>query len=110
MTLWDGLRKYGYEKDTQRLAYRWLYLITRIAVDYNGTITEKYDVTKLHIDPAVNAEYGNQGLDFQGVPTQGFGWTNASYSYGLSVIGEQLLERLRAGYQWDEIQDSKGKF
>lgn len=110
MTLWDALRRYGYDKDAQRLAYKWLYLITRIAVDYNGTITEKYDVTKQRIDPTVDAEYGNQGLDFQGVPMQGFGWTNASYSYGLTVIGEQLLEKLRAGYQWDEIQDWKGKF
>lgn len=72
MTLWDALLKYGYEKEAQRLAYRWLYLVTRIAVDYNGTITEKYDVTRLNIDPSVEAEYGNQGIDFQGVPTQGY--------------------------------------
>lgn len=71
MTLWDALRRYDYEKEARRLAYRWLYLVTRIAVDYNGTITEKYDVTRLHIDNSVQAEYGNQGVDFEGVPTQG---------------------------------------
>ena len=30
----------------QRLAYKWLFMITRGYVDYNGTVPEKYDVVK----------------------------------------------------------------
>lgn len=44
---WDGLKKYGYHEETERLAYRWLHMITRVFVDYNGTVVEKYDVTDL---------------------------------------------------------------
>lgn len=71
MLAWDGLKRYGYHEDTERLIYRWLYTITRVFSDYNGTVVEKYDVTKLHSPHKVNAEYGNQGLNFKGVPQEG---------------------------------------
>ena len=39
-------------------SYRWLYMITKAFVDYNGVVVEKYDVTR-PIDPhRVDAEYG----------------------------------------------------
>lgn len=44
---WDGLKKYGYHEEAERLAYRWLHMITRVFVDYNGTVVEKYNVTEL---------------------------------------------------------------
>ena len=44
---WDGLKKYGYHEEAERLAYRWLHMITTVFVEYNGTVVEKYDVTKL---------------------------------------------------------------
>lgn len=68
---WDGLKRYGYHEEAERLIYRWLHMITRIAADYNGTVVEKYDVTQLHRSHKVGAEYGNQGLAFQGVPQGG---------------------------------------
>ena len=34
----------------------------------------------------VDAEYGNQGLDFKGVAMEGFGWVNASYVFGLTFM------------------------
>jgi alpha,alpha-trehalase len=71
MTLWDGLRRYGFHNDAKRLAYKWLYLITSIAVDYNGMVLERYDVTKVHWSPGKDAEYENQGSDFRGVPMEG---------------------------------------
>lgn len=68
---WVGLQRYGYESDAQRLAYRWLYMVTKAFVDFNGVVVEKYDVTR-QIDPhKVEAEYGNQGSDFKGVPREG---------------------------------------
>ena len=69
-----------------RLAYRWLYLITKAFVDYNGVIVEKYNVCKGAVPHKVDAEYGNQGLDFKGVATEGFGWVNTSYLLGLTFL------------------------
>lgn len=68
---WTGLLRYGFESDAQRLAYRWIHMVTRAFVDFNGIVVEKYDVTK-KVDPhKVTAEYGNQGSDFKGVATEG---------------------------------------
>ncbi len=68
---WDGLKKYGYHKDAERLAYRWLHMITKVFMDYNGTVVEKYDVTQLQRSHKVGAEYGNQGLNFKYAPEEG---------------------------------------
>lgn len=69
---WVGLQRYGYDAEAQRLSYRWLYMVTKAFVDFNGVVVEKYDVTR-QIDPhKVEAEYGNQGSDFKGVPREGY--------------------------------------
>ncbi|GJQ20309.1 MAG: hypothetical protein HBSIN02_06640 [Bacteroidia bacterium] len=87
MLAWEGLRRYGYEGEVVRLAYRWLYTITVNAVYYNGTVTEKYDVVKR--SHRVFAEYGNVGAAFSYITREGFGWTNASYQVGLSLLSPQ---------------------
>ena len=71
MLAWTGLRRYGYFEDAERLAYKWLFMMTRAFVDYNGVVVEKYDVTRLTDPHRVDAEYGNQGLDFKGVAKEG---------------------------------------
>lgn len=43
---WIGLVNYGYDGIARRLAYRWLYMMTKSFVDYNGVVVEKYNVTK----------------------------------------------------------------
>ena len=68
---WDGLKRYGYDKEAERLAYRWLHMITGIFADFNGTVVEKYDVTQLKNSHRVGAEYGNQGLNFKYAPEEG---------------------------------------
>jgi alpha,alpha-trehalase len=94
MLAWVGLQRYGYEADAQRLAYRWCYMVTKAFVDFNGVVVEKYDVTR-PIDPhKVDAEYGNQGSDFKGVPREGFGWVNASYIYGLQMLSAHMRRAL----------------
>ncbi|KAJ3514555.1 hypothetical protein NMY22_g14692 [Coprinellus aureogranulatus] len=81
---WVGLERYGYLDDAQRLAYRFLYMMTTAFVDFNGVVPEKFDAVKLsHL---VDAEYGNQGIDFKMVPREGFGWMNAAYQVGLSFL------------------------
>ncbi|RCK66122.1 Neutral trehalase [Candida viswanathii] len=93
---WIGLVNYGYDKIAQRLAYRWLYMMTKSFVDYNGVVVEKYNVTKGAVPHRVDAEYGNQGLDFKGVATEGFGWVNASYLFGLTFLSLYLQRALGA--------------
>lgn len=66
-------------------------------VDFNGTVPEKVNLidfrrpnylvcllaTYIQFDAVklshmVDAEYGNQGLDFKMVPREGFGWMNCA--------------------------------
>lgn len=91
---WIGLENYGYICQARRLAYRWLYLITKSFVDYNGIVVEKYDVTKAADPHKVDAEYGNQGLDFKGVAKEGFGWVNSSYILGLKYLNSHARRAL----------------
>lgn len=83
---WIGLANYNYNGAARRLVYRWLHMMTRAFVDYNGVIVEKYNVLKGAVPHRVNAEYGNQGADFKGVATEGFGWVNASFLFGLTFL------------------------
>lgn len=92
MMIWKGLKNYGYDTELQELVYRWLFMITKNAVDYNGTIPEKYDVVEA--THKVFAEYGNVGTDFQYITQEGFGWMNASYQYGLTLLSENLRAKL----------------
>lgn len=92
MITWEGLTKYGFKKDVQRLAYKWLYTILRNYVDYNGTIPEKYDVVnRTH---KVFAEYGNVGTEFSYLTKEGFGWMNASFQVGLTYLTKPLRNKL----------------
>ncbi|BGP14321.1 hypothetical protein JCM10213_004448 [Rhodosporidiobolus nylandii] len=81
---WVGLHKYGYQHEAQRLAYRWIHLLTTGFVEAGGCVPEKLNA----VDGTSNidAEYGNQGTDFHLIPREGFGWTNASYQIGLSYL------------------------
>ena len=92
MMIWRGLLDYGFAREAQELVYRWLWMITRNAVDYNGTIPEKYDVVAC--THKVYAEYGNVGTEFDYISTSGFGWMNASYQYGLSILNAELRNKL----------------
>ncbi len=70
------------------------YDYTKNAVEYNGTILEKYDV--VNTTHHVFAEYGNVGTDFEYITQEGFGWMNASYQYGLSLLHEIYRDKLNA--------------
>jgi alpha,alpha-trehalase len=98
----EGLRRYGYEREAERIARAWTSMILDVAAAHDGLVMEKYDV--VHRTADVPAEYGNQGgdrgplaiyssgckpwprpadcvqLNLAGEPGRpvGFGWTNAS--------------------------------
>lgn len=42
----------------------------------------------------VYAEYGDVGTEFDYITPSGFGWMNASYQYGLSLLNKTLRENL----------------
>ena len=86
--IWKGLINFGYDKLAQELIYKWLYMITKNACNYNGTIPEKYDVVSG--SHKVFAEYGNQGTDFEYITREGFGWMNASFQLGFELLSEKL--------------------
>jgi len=92
MLVWKGLQQYGFYKETQELVYRWLWLLTKEAVNYNGVIAEKYDV--VNCTHKVDTEYGNVGTDFDFIPDGGFGWMNASYQLGISILEKKFIEKL----------------
>lgn len=93
---WQGLSNYGFKGVATRLAYRWLFIMTKAFVDYNGIVVEKYDITKGTDPHRVVAEYGNQGADFKGVAREGFGWVNSSYILGLEYMNNHAKRALGA--------------
>ncbi|MBQ4803238.1 trehalase [Aquimarina sp. MMG015] len=107
MMIWRGLINYGYEKEAQELVYRWLWMITKNAVNYNGTIPEKYDVVKC--THKVYAEYGNVGTEFDYITPSGFGWMNASYQLGLNILDEKLKSQLDQLVDPNDIFSKRGK-
>ena len=115
----EGLRRYGFTADADRIAVGWLSMIFDVAGANDALIKEKYDVVARTAD--VPAEYGNQGGDRGPLATYsrscrrwprppscvtltlrdalerpiGFGWTNASVTLllrGLSADGRRGLE------------------
>lgn len=91
---WIGLDNYGFHGLARRLVYRWCYLMTKAFADYNGVVVEKYNVVEGATPHKVDAEYGNQGADFKGVATEGFGWVNASYIFGLTFLNLHAIRNL----------------
>jgi alpha,alpha-trehalase len=92
MLVWKGLQQYGFYDEVQELVYRWLWVITKEAVNYNGTITEKYDV--VNCTHKIKTEYGNVGETFKYIPDGGFGWMNGSYQLGISILNKDAIEKL----------------
>ena len=90
--IWQGLINYGYDNLAQELIYKWLFMITKNACDYNGTIPEKYDVVAC--SHKVFAEYGNQGTHFEYITREGFGWMNASFQLGMRLLSDDLKVEL----------------
>lgn len=69
----QGLRRYGYQADADRISMRFL---TMVASEYerHGAIVEKYDVVR------ARANLGHEILFGYRTNEAGFGWTNAVYA------------------------------
>jgi len=68
----DGLRRYGFDDDADRLARRFLELVVK-EFEEHGTIVEKYDVQRRESDVSQGIRFGYSSNEI------GFGWTNAAF-------------------------------
>ncbi len=69
----EGLRRYGYEDDAERISMKWLSLIHRDFLR-RGFIVEKYDVVNSSSNVESQIRYGYSANQ------AGFGWTNAVFA------------------------------
>jgi len=68
----DGLRRYGFGVDADRVSRKFLELVTK-EFEEHGTIKEKYDVQRRESDVEAGIKFGYAANQI------GFGWTNAAY-------------------------------
>lgn len=69
----DGLRRYGYSQDAERITMKWLSLVRREFLR-QGFIVEKYDVVSGGSNVAAHIHFGYSANQ------AGFGWTNAVFT------------------------------
>jgi len=85
MVLVDGLRRYGFKEDADRIAFKFAEMI---AENYakQGYIVEKYDAVTRSTDSAVTSGYS--------INVIGFGWTNAAYLEFMEDLPEEKRAEL----------------
>jgi alpha,alpha-trehalase len=67
----EGLRRYGFDDDADRLSAKFIGLVTKEFQEH-GTIVEKYDVRRRESDVEGGIKFGYSANQV------GFGWTNAA--------------------------------
>jgi alpha,alpha-trehalase len=77
----DGLRRYGYNEDANRISEKFLSMVKQ-EYEKVGFIVEKYDVVRRGTDSS-SIKFGYQSNQ------QGFGWTNAAYTRLLDAMSAQ---------------------
>ncbi len=77
----EGLRRYGYSEDADRISQKWLSLVLQ---EYRktGVIVEKYDVVHRGLEVGRTIKFGYSSNE------AGFGWTNAVYTRLLDELPE----------------------
>jgi len=85
MVVIDGLRRYGYNADADRISYEFL---STVAENFrrDGNIREKYNVVTRSSEAHVELGYEMNVV--------GFGWTNAAFLELLHNLPEEMVERL----------------
>jgi alpha,alpha-trehalase len=82
----EGLRRYGYNEDANRIAVKFLSMVHR-GFRRTGTILEKYDVERRAADIRGEVRYGYSSNEV------GFGWTNGVFKVLLDELA--LVDRRR---------------
>jgi alpha,alpha-trehalase len=81
----EGLRRYGYNKDADRVSYEFL---STVAENFrrDGTIREKYNVVTRSSEAHVAAGYQQNVV--------GFGWTNGAFLALLHALPPEMVSQL----------------
>ena len=69
----QGLRRYGYNKEADRITANFLSMILKEFIQHN-TIVEKYDVERRESEVSAGLKFGYKSNEI------GFGWTNAAFT------------------------------
>ena len=79
----EGLRRYGFNDDANRISYNFL---STIAENFrrDGTIREKYNVVTRSSESGVHAGYQQNVI--------GFGWTNAAFLLFLHELPRDFVD------------------
>jgi len=80
----EGLRRYGYTNEADRIARKFLSMV-RDQYEQRGLIVEKYDAVRRSIDVSRGIQFGYSSNE------AGFGWTNGVYT--------ELFDQLPAAEQ-----------
>ena len=81
----DGLRRYGYNTDADRISYNFLSMVAE-NFRRDGNIREKYNVVTRSSEAHVELGYQMNVV--------GFGWTNAAFLELLHGLPKEMVERL----------------
>jgi alpha,alpha-trehalase len=81
----EGLRRYGFNADADRISYEFLSMVAE-NFRRDGNIREKYDVVNRSSEAHVEAGYAMNVV--------GFGWTNAAFLELLHGLPKDMVERL----------------
>ena len=84
----EGLRKYGFYDDADRLARKFVSMVIQ-DFDAHGTIVEKYDLQKRTSDLGAGIKFGYSSNQ------AGFGWTNAAVLELLAAMGSGANPKVR---------------
>src|SRR5207302_7970993 len=81
----DGLRRYGYNADADRISYNFLSMVAE-NFRRDGNIREKYNVV-------TRSSEAHVALGYQ-MNVVGFGWTNAAFLELLDALPKDMVDRL----------------
>jgi len=81
----DGLRRYGFNADADRISYEFLSMVAE-NFRHDGNIREKYNVVTRSSESHVELGYQMNVV--------GFGWTNAAFLELLHGLPKDMAERL----------------
>jgi alpha,alpha-trehalase len=83
----EGLRRYGFEKEAERVSANFLSLVLKDFVEHN-TIVEKYDVESRTSSLGAGLRFGYNSNEI------GFGWTNAAFVELYARLSPEAREKV----------------
>src|SRR5207244_1540548 len=85
----EGLRRYGYNQDADRISTEFLSMVLE-QYSKSGRIVEKYNVVRRSTDLSAEIRFGYHSNE------AGFGWTNAAVTALLDQLPPEQKNRLLA--------------